>query len=301
MSLEHERLFTSSRHSWVGKEFSTEVEKVKWVDVPTHIGEWLSAIGTWTRPKALARAMVNKDMSVSQLEDAFKWFVDHAGHCFTYYYRNEHPFGRRYRMTNKPFTHKSWNYYVKGLAHTIQENQFYMNADVFGGGAINMDNPTLTDWYNHVLTALPKAKMDKLSTDDNNKVEQAESNKEDLASYNMKLHVRLSGLDIHALLKETIESHFKNMLYKSWDIHPLAETDDFVASLKSDFLIDTQSMSFDEQIEKVKVANTQMKQLGANVFNNILAIESAKEQALATIASLADIKEHDKGQESEEE
>ena len=289
MSVENESLFTSSRHSWVGLEYSTELEKMNWMDVPTHISDWLSAVGgnSWMRPKSLARVMANKDMSVSQLETVFKWFVDHSGNCFTYYYRNEHPFGRRYRMSKKPFTHKSYNYYVKGLAHTIQENQFYVNKDLFGGGAINMDNATLTDWYNHVLVALPKAKMDKLATDDNNKVEQVESNKEDLASYNMKLHVRLSGLDIHALLKETIESHFNNMLHKSWDIHPLAEAEDFVASLKSDYLIDTQGMSFDEQIEKVKVANTQVKALGASVFNNILAIETAKEQALASIASLA--------------
>tara|TARA_Y100000004_G_C8919994_1_gene414968 strand:- start:411 stop:1301 length:891 start_codon:yes stop_codon:yes gene_type:complete len=287
MSLEHERLLTSSRHSWVGREFSTEVEKMKWIDVPTHISEWLTAIGTWTNPKALAKAMANKNMSVSQLETVFKWFVDHSGHCFTYYYLNKHPFGRRWRMSKKAFTHKSYNYYAKGLASTIQENQFYVNKDLFGGGAINMDNATLTDWYNHVLVALPKAKLDKLSTDDNNKVEQVESNKADLEVYNSKLVKRMAELDIHTLLKETIESHFKNMLYQSWDIHPLAEADDFVASLKSDYLIDTQSMSFDEQIEKVKVANTQMKQLGASVFSNLLAIESAKEQALASIASLA--------------
>jgi len=296
MSLEHERMLTSSRQSWVGMEYSTEMEKVKWVDVPTHVSEWLSAIGTWTNPKALARAMANKDMPVSQLETVFKWFVDHAGHCFTYYYRNEHPFGRRWRMTNKPFTHKSYNYYVKGLAHTIQENQFYLNKDLFGGGAINMDNATLTDWYNHVLVALPKAKMDKLATDDNNKVEQVESNKADLEVYNSRLVKRQAELDIHTLLKETIESHFKNMLHKNWDIHPLAEAEDFVASLKSDYLIDTQGMSFDEQIEKVKIANTQVKALGASVFSNILAIETAKEQALASIASLATTT-----QESEEE
>ena len=296
MSLEHERMLTSSRQSWVGMEYSTEMEKVKWVDVPTHVSEWLSAIGTWTNPKALAKAMANKDMPVSQLETVFKWFVDHAGHCFTYYYRNEHPFGRRWRMTNKPFTHKSYNYYVKGLAHTIQENQFYLNKDLFGGGAINMDNATLTDWYNHVLVALPKAKMDKLATDDNNKVEQVESNKADLEVYNSRLVKRQAELDIHTLLKETIESHFKNMLHKNWDIHPLAEAEDFVASLKSDYLIDTQGMSFDEQIEKVKIANTQVKALGASVFSNILAIETAKEQALASIASLATTT-----QESEEE
>lgn len=288
MSIENESLFTSSRHSWVGLEYSTEKEKMIWIDVPTHISDWLSALGgnSWMRPNPLARQMANKDMSVSQLETVFKWFVDHSGHCFTYYYRNEHPFGRRYRMTKKPFTHKSYNYYVKGLAHTIQENQFYVNKGLFGGGPINMDNTTLTDWYNHVLVALPKAKMDKLATDDNNKVEQVESNKADLEVYNSKLSKRLAELDIHALLKETIESHFKNMLHKSWDIHPLAEAEDFVASLKSDYLIDTQDMSFDEQIEKVNVANTQVKQLGASVFSNILAIETAKEQALASIASL---------------
>jgi hypothetical protein len=286
MSLENERLLTSSRHSWVGLEYSTELEKVNWMDVPTHISEWLSAIGTWTNPKHLAKAMADKDMSVSQLETVFKWFVDHAGHCFTYYYRNEHPFGRRYRMSKKPFTHKSYNYYVKGLASTIQDNQFYVNKDVFGGGAINMDNATLTDWYNHVLVALPKAKMDKLATDDNNKVEQVESNKANLEVYNSNLSKRLAELDIHALLKETIESHFKNMLYHKWDIHPLAEAEDLVTSLKSDYLIDIQGMSFDEQIEKVKVANTQVKQLGASVFSNMLAIETAKEQALASIASL---------------
>lgn len=288
LGLENESLFTSSRHSWVGLEYSTEKEKMIWIDVPTHISDWLSALGgnSWMRPNPLARQMANKDMSVSQLETVFKWFVDHSGHCFTYYYRNEHPFGRRYRMTKKPFTHKSYNYYVKGLAHTIQENQFYVNKGLFGGGPINMDNTTLTDWYNHVLVALPKAKMDKLATDDNNKVEQVESNKADLEVYNSKLSKRLAELDIHALLKETIESHFKNMLHKSWDIHPLAEAEDFVASLKSDYLIDTQDMSFDEQIEKVNVANTQVKQLGASVFSNILAIETAKEQALASIASL---------------
>lgn len=287
MSLENERLLTSSRHSWVGMEFSTEVGKMKWIDMPTHIGEFLSVSGTYFRPSTIASTMANKDMPVSQLETVFKWFVDHSGHCFTYYYQNKHPFGRRWRMSKKPFTHKSYNYYAKGLANTIQDNQFYVNADVFGGGAINMDNPTLTDWYNHVLTALPKAKMDKLSADDNSKVAEIENNKEDLESYNKKLTERLAGLDIHELLKETIESHFKNMLYKSWEIHPLAEADDFVVSLKSDYLVDTQGMSFDEQIEKVKVANTQVKQIGASVFTNILAIETAKEQALASIASLA--------------
>ena len=188
-------------------------------------------------------------------------------------------------MSKKPFQHKSYNYYVKGLASTIQENQFYVNKDVFGGGPINMDNATLTDWYNHVLVALPKAKMDKLATDDNNKVEQVESNKADLEVYNSKLSKRLAELDIHTLLKGTIEDHFNNMLRKSWDTHPLAQAEDFVASLKSDYLIDIQGMSFDEQIEKVKVANTQVKQLGASVFSNILAIETAKEQALASIAS----------------
>mgnify|MGYP001327581547 CR=1 FL=1 len=286
MSLQNERLLTSSRHSWVGIEYSTELEKMNWMDVPTHISEWLLAIGTWTNPKHLAKAMADKDMSVSQLETVFKWFVDHAGHCFTYYYRNEHPFGRRYRMSKKPFTHKSYNYYVKGLASTIQENQFYVNKDVFGGGAINMDNATLTDWYNHVLTALPKAKMDKLATDDNNKVEQVESNVSNLQVYNTKLVKRLAELDIHALLKEQIENHFRDMLRNKWDTHPLAEAEDFVASLKSDYMIDTQGMSFDEQIEKVTVANTQVKQYGASVFSNILAIETAKEQALASIASL---------------
>ena len=286
MSLENERLLTSSRHSWVGLDYSTEKEKMIWMDVPTHISDWLLAVGTWTNPKHLAKAMADKDMSVSQLETVFKWFVDHAGHCFTYYYRNEHPFGRRYRMSKKPFQHKSYNYYVKGLASTIQENQFYVNKDVFGGGPINMDNATLTDWYNHVLVALPKAKMDKLATDDNNKVEQVESNKADLEVYNSKLVKRQAELDIHALLKGTIESHFNNMLRNNWDTHPLAQAEDFVASLKSDYLIDTQGMSFDEQIEKVMVANTQVKQLGASVFSNILAIETAKEQALASIASL---------------
>jgi hypothetical protein len=296
MSLENERLLTSSRHSWVGLEYSTELEKMNWMDVPTHISDWLLAVGTWTNPKHLAKAMADKDMSVSQLETVFKWFVDHAGHCFTYYYRNEHPFGRRYRMSKKPFTHKSYNYYVKGLASTIQDNQFYVNKDVFGGGAINMDNATLTDWYNHVLVALPKAKMDKLATDDNNKVEQVESNKANLEVYNSNLSKRLAELDIHALLTETIESLFKNMLYHKWDIHPLAEAEDLVTSLKSDYLIDIQGMSFDEQIEKVKVANTQVKQLGASVFSNMLAIETAKEQALASIASL-----ETPTQESEEE
>ena len=286
MSLENERLLTSSRHSWVGLDYSTEKEKMIWMDVPTHISDWLLAVGTWTNPKHLAKAMADKDMSVSQLETVFKWFVDHAGHCFTYYYRNEHPFGRRYRMSKKPFQHKSYNYYVKGLASPIQENQFYVNKDVFGGGPINMDNATLTDWYNHVLVALPKAKMDKLATDDNNKVEQVESNKADLEVYNSKLVKRQAELDIHALLKGTIESHFNNMLRNNWDTHPLAQAEDFVASLKSDYLIDTQGMSFDEQIEKVMVANTQVKQLGASVFSNILAIETAKEQALASIASL---------------
>ena len=286
MSLENERLLTSSRHSWVGLDYSTEKEKMIWMDVPTHISDWLLAVGTWTNPKHLAKAMADKDMSVSQLETVFKWFVDHAGHCFTYYYRNEHPFGRRYRMSKKPFQHKSYNYYVKGLASTIQENQFYVNKDVFGGGPINMDNATLTDWYNHVLVALPKAKMDKLATDDNNKVEQVESNKADLEVYNSKLVKRQAELDIHALLKGTIESHFNNMLRNNWDTHPLAQAEDFVASLKSDYLIDTQGISFDEQIEKVMVANTQVKQLGASVFSNILAIETAKEQALASIASL---------------
>jgi hypothetical protein len=89
------------------------------------------------------------------------------------------------------------------------------------------------------------------------------------------------------MLKETIENHFSNMLHFSWDMHPLAEADDFVAKLKSDFMVDTESMSFDEQIEKVKASNIQVKQLGANVFSNMLAIESAKEQALAAIAGLA--------------
>ena len=287
MSVEMVRMLTQSKSKWVGLEYSTELEKVNWIDVPTHVSEWLSAIGTWTNPKHMAKAMARKDMPVSQLESVFKWFVDHAGHCFTYYYRNEHPFGRRYRMTKKPWTHKSYNYYVKGLAHTIQDNQFYLNIDLFGGGAVNMDNPTLVDWYNQVLTALPKAKMDKLATDDNNKVEQIDSNKEDLESYNKKLTERLAGLDVHALLKETIESHFQNMLNHKWDIHPLAETEDFV---------DTQGMSFDEQIEKVKIGNTHVKAIGASVFSNMLAIETAKEQALASIASLATTT-----QESEEE
>ena len=287
MSLQNERLLTSSRQSWVGVEYSTELDKMNWIDMPTHIGEFLSESGTYFRPASIARTMAEKNMPVSQLETVFKWFVDHSGHCFTYYYQNKHPFGRRWRMSKKPFTHKSYNYYAKGLASTIQDNQFYVNSDLFGDGAINMDNATLTDWYNHVLTALPKAKMNKLSADDNSKVAKVENNKEDLEYYNKKLTDRLAGLDIHALLKETIESHFKNMLYKSWDIHPLAEVDDFVATLKSDFMVDTQGMSFDEQIEKVKVANTQVKQLGASVFTNILAIETAKEQALASIASLA--------------
>ena len=296
MSVEMVRMLTQSRHKWVGREYSTELEKVNWIDVPTHVSEWLSEIGTWTNPKQMAKAMARRDLPVSQLESVFKWFVDHAGHCFTYYHRNEHPFGRRYRMTKKPWTHKSYNYYVKGLAHTIQDNQFYLNTDLFGGGAVNMDNPTLVDWYNQVLTALPKAKMDKLATDDNNKVEQINRNKEDLEYYNTKLTERLAGLDIHALLKETIESHFQNMLNYKWDIHPLAETEDFVASLKSDYLVDTQGMSFDEQIEKVKIGNTHVKAIGASVFNYILAIETAKEQALASIASLATTT-----QESEEE
>lgn len=287
MSLQNKRMLTSSRQSWVGVEYSTEVDKMKWIDIPTHIGEFLSESGTYFRPSSIANKMAEKNMPVSQLETVFKWFVDHSGHCFTYYYQNKHPFGRRWRMSKKPFTHKSYNYYAKGLASTIQENQFYVNKDLFGDGAINMDNATLTDWYNHVLTALPKAKMDKLSADDNNKLVCAESNKTDLEHYNTKLTERLAGLDIHALLKETIEGHFRDMLNRNWDIHPLAEADDFVATLKSDFMVDTQSMSFDEQIEKVTLANTQVKQIGASVFTNILAIETAKEQALANIASLA--------------
>jgi hypothetical protein len=301
MSIEHTRLLTTSRKRWVGLEYSTLVDKMKWVDVPTHIGEWLEAIGGtwdlgWTMPKGLTSFMADKDMSVSQLDTVLKWFVDHSGHCFTYYCRNEHPFGRRYRMSKKPFTHKSHNYSAKGLAGTIQDNQFYVNTSVFGDGAITMDNATLKDWYNQVLVDLPKARLQMLLANDNEKVEQVTSNYADLAVYDSKLSKRLAELDIHKLLKVTIESHFDNMLHESWDMHPLAKADDFVATLKSDYLIDTQSMSFDEQIEKVKAANTQVKQLGASVFSNILAIESAKEQALASIASLATTT-----QESEEE
>tara|TARA_R100000908_G_C3750688_1_gene145294 strand:- start:1646 stop:2515 length:870 start_codon:yes stop_codon:yes gene_type:complete len=280
-------MLTSSKHSWVGVEFSTEVEKMKWIDVPTHIGEFLTHVGIYFRPASLANKMAEHNMSVSDIDACLKWFVDHSGHCFTFYYQNKHPFGRRWRMSKKQFTHKSYNYYAKGLASTIQDNQFYVNSDLFGGGAVNMDNATLTDWYNHVLTALPKAKMDKLSAEDNNKVAEMNDNKHDLESYNTKLTERLAGLDIHALLRKTIESHFEEMLYMQWDTHPLAKADDFVATLKSDYLIDTQGMSFDEQIEKVKVGNTQVKQFGASVFTNILAIETAKERALAGIAGLA--------------
>ena len=245
----NERMLTSSKHSWVGVEFSTEVEKMKWIDVPTHIGEFLTHVGIYFRPASLANKMAEHNMSVSDIDACLKWFVDHSGHCFTFYYQNKHPFGRRWRMSKKQFTHKSYNYYV--------------------------------------LTALPKAKMDKLSAEDNNKVAEMNDNKHDLESYNTKLTERLAGLDIHALLRKTIESHFEEMLYMQWDTHPLAKADDFVATLKSDYLIDTQGMSFDEQIEKVKVGNTQVKQFGASVFTNILAIETAKERALAGIAGLA--------------
>ena len=286
MSIKHEHLFTTSRHSWVSFEFSTEMEKVQWMDVPTHISDWLTNHGTWLNAQSLANRMAQKDTSVSDLDECLKWFVDHAGHCFTYYYLNKHPYGNRWRMTKKPFVHKSHNWYAKGLASTIQENQFFVNKDVFDGGAINMDNATLTDWYNSVLTALPQAKYDFMSKKEQTTVNDVHYNQEKLAEFNTNMSTKLAELDIHKLLKDTIEETFANMLYWNWDTHPLAKADDFVATLKSDYMKGTDEMSFDEYIEKVNLANAQIKQLGASVFTNMLAIETAKTNALASIASL---------------
>ena len=296
MSIEHERFLTGSRQYWVGREYSTEVEKMKWIDVPTHIGKFLDNTTYYFNAERLSSRMVEHNMSVSDMDTCLKWFVDHSGHCFTYYHDSQNGYSTRWRMSKKPFTHKSYNYYAKGLASTIQENQFYVNESVFSGGAINMDNATLTDWYNHVLTALPKAKMDYIAKQDNRKVIDAQHLQDKLGDYNSRLLSRLGELDIHEFLTNAIENKFEEMLYHQWNTHPLAEADDFVATLTDEFMTDTTGMVLDEEIHKVTVANTQVKQIGASVFANILAIESAKEQALASIASLATTT-----QESEEE
>ena len=72
MSLQNERMLTSSRQSWVGVEYSTELDKMNWIDMPTHIGEFLSETGTYIRPSTIANKMAEKNMPVSQLETVFK-------------------------------------------------------------------------------------------------------------------------------------------------------------------------------------------------------------------------------------
>jgi len=284
----HTRLLTTSRHSWVGIEFSTEVEKMKWIDVPTHIHEFLTSVGTYSMTATkLAKKVVKSNMSVSDMDACLKWFVDHSGHCFTYYHDSKNHYNTRYRMSKKAFTHKSHNYYAKGLASTIQDNQFYVNTEVFGGGAINMDNATYTQWYTHVLNTLPSARLEFIAQQDEAKVNTSNSCVEQLKVFNELMTSKLADLNIHELLTETINSKFEEMLYYQWETHMLANTDDFVATLNENYITDTKEMAMDEKINMVSVNNTRVKQEGASVFTNILAIESAKEQALAGIASLA--------------
>jgi len=168
-------------------------EKMFWIDIPTHVCRFfnsfkylVSVSHNLTDVKVahmLGRARVGSHEETSVGEritiDEFKvfmqWVLEHRGHVFTYYSSHSTDHETRWRMTKKPYVYKSYNNHAKGLASTIQSNQFYVNSSMFGEASVkdwSPNNPsheqqlTYKSWIKSVLVNLPEVKMESLMVAD---------------------------------------------------------------------------------------------------------------------------------------
>jgi|APSaa5957512535_1039671.scaffolds.fasta_scaffold01212_30 hypothetical protein len=267
--LDNTSLFTNSTSMWVGKEYSTEVSKQNWIDVPKDYVPFFDTLVQFNayvmKPSKLAQRMIEHEVSVDDFRKFMTWILEHSPQVFTYYYPHD-THGKRWRMSKKPFAIKPYNYSAKGLASTIQGNRFFVNAQVFGDGAINTSNLTWNEFTNCVLGELPAMKMLKLEKEDKVVIQDLNNTNHTLSQHVKKVDKKLADLD------ETIQKMVTQVFdeideaYLGYNIGQLLKVDDMKAHLDEHMLGDTSKIHFAENKAKVTEANMHMRRHVADVF-----------------------------------
>jgi hypothetical protein len=209
------QLLSRHEYEWTFHEYATEVHDGKnmWKDVPQHMQVLLDKLTpySWaTRPEDVARTMVDRDMTMSELNEYVSFFVENAGHGFTWFSKGHYVGGnyhhRRYRMTKKPMIVKVHDYSVKGLAANIQSNRFWVSTYIFGEGAVSMDNRRVQAWLARVATLIPKEKLERIEQNENLRIAEVEARANKYRDINKRLfrHIR----DIDDAIAKALEDVF---------------------------------------------------------------------------------------------
>lgn len=285
-SIEDIRMFCPMKNSWPAIEYATELDKVKWIDVPSNIGKFLSGTGKHIgntimsiRPANVARH-IHKSSDVSTLKEVMKWFAENFDRTFTYYYDNS-TYSTRWRMTAKPFQYKKTNYHAKGLASTIQSNQFWIRDDMFDNTyMLNSSNPTWVSWGDSVIKMLPQLKLDEAKRNDKGIVNDASSmstqmlEHSELMQKNMNEMVDNIKFQINRLIDSSLDSY-------KYDIKQLMHADDMLEHMNENILVSTDGLVFEESKQSVAASNRLIKEHTQKLFANKLQLMDMRERYLA--------------------
>ena len=271
---EHTSLFVRNTHQWVGKEYSTKVSKQNWTDVPKDVSKALDSLVTYNpsvvTPRKLARRMIEHAVSVDDFRSFMTWILEHSTHTFTYYYPHD-THGKRWRMSKKPFVIKPFNYSAKGLASTIQSNRFFVNAEVFDGGAVNASNVFWNEFNSSVLGFLPAMRMSQLKKQDVAVIEELSNTNHNLCKHVKNVDKKIANLEVNLQKMVTrVFNEIDDLSYlgytNSYDLDKLLKVDDMKQHMDEHMLGDASDIHFKENKAKVAEANTQMRRHVADVF-----------------------------------
>ena len=281
-SIENIRMFSTLRDSWTANEFATGLDKVKWIDVPSNIGKFLTGINVEHRiikPANVARH-IHKSSDVSTLKEVMKWFAENLDRTFTYYYDSS-TYSARWRMTAKPFQYKKTNYYAKGLASTIQSNQFWIRDDMFDNAyMLNSGNPTWMSWRDSVIKMLPQLKLDEATANDKAIVNNAKDMSTEMLEHSMLMRKKMNDMtdDIKFQINRLIDSSLDSYRYS---IKQLMHADDMLEHMNENILVSTDGLIFEESKQSVAASNRLIKEHTQKLFANKLTLMDMRERYLA--------------------
>lgn len=282
MHMNNTPLFTSSVSDWSHVEYATKHYELPnmWKDVPSDIGPLMAQLKTWgTCPETIAERIVSTNTSVEDFEKLVSWLIDNADHGFTSYWDK---YGtKRWRMTKKAFVYKTHNWSAKGLASNIQDNRFWVNKHMFGGGTLTGDNTHVKAWKANVLGRLPKLRMEAMEKKDNQTIGNMESEHKRLAKANK--HLDSFVLEVESKIQKAISRVFDDALdtlKAPIDSHMIgfAKADDHKDWMNTNMLGNLEDIVFTENKQKFSETAQVLKQEAVKFLSLYMQVETLKKQ-----------------------
>lgn len=290
LNMENRRMFSTLKSRWVAIDFATEMETIKWIDVPSNIGVFLSQMShhdggnVTVHPTRIAKHVLDNTQPqfiLLRMKEIMMWFADNMDRTFTHY-QDKSTYNTRWRMSAKPFQYKRINWSTKGLASVIQSNQFWISSTMFDNSyLLNHENPTWVSWNATWVSMLPQMKLERAVAKDKATINQASNMATHMSEHIEYLDAAMDKFT--TVMKNRIETHAENVLGYTHNVsvRELVRADDMSHYMSEHLLVDVDSLLFPESKQTVVASNKLIKEHTQKLFAQKLQLMDMKERFLA--------------------